>query len=597
MSTRNKNLDDQRIPLFDELTEREPGKKERQPSLFGRYLKKFNELIPKKNKNKWISEWKKNPNINPKDKKKIVPSLNPKDAYVQLYKEALKSLIEERKRKPVDLLPVDDCNFIRNSLPDIHVYKVGDFSYDHLFAKYFLKKRKYTPLYIENEIDIFLYLELYNILKRKTTKDVVGEKRESYSKARNSPYYYRRSSIDDYLLEKGGPSSSSSPFEYNNLDILNNNIDHSLFMKGKLSIYNIMSNLCQDIRDILSKNITNLNQGNILKVKTNLKVLEFVYNIFKVANFDKETLKFTDDLYSVVTDKRFGKKLRLNKGDKNDKQDENYGMLFIYKIIIISILEYDKVQKSLYLTNIEERKTLEDYWKKYEDNEKAIDSGIPLPLITKTLKDMNIEINNSKFEINEFFNILIKIYKKLILLYEYEPNESNSNELKYILNLSIDEDDIDKLAYVKDTNDELNIIGNYSLYLVINLGNEDLPIFFSYTNKDDPGRDIEDYEESLTFNIPILNCREKNEELMDIFRNLNDDHGVFIIYDKLIGLKSQIESLDFKEIKPQDIYKKYVELFTTLLNELKQSRGGRKKRIIKSKKNIIKQKRSKKIIT
>lgn len=158
---------------FDELKEKEPGKQERQPSLFGRYLQGF---IPKKNKNEWISEWKKNPNINPKDKKKIVPSLNPNDAYVQLYKEALKSLIEERKRKPVDQLSIDDCKFIRNSLPDIHVYKVGDFSYDHLFAKYFLKKRKYTPLYIENEIDIFLYLELYNILKRKTIKDVVGEK-------------------------------------------------------------------------------------------------------------------------------------------------------------------------------------------------------------------------------------------------------------------------------------------------------------------------------------------------------------------------------------------------------------------------------------
>ena len=84
---------------------------------------------------------------------------------------------------------------------------------------------------------------------------------------------------------------------------------------------------------------------------------------------------------------------------------------------------------------------------------------------------------------------------------------------------------------------------------------------------------------------------------MDIFRNLNDDHGVFIVYDKLIGLKGQIESLNFEKNKPQDIYNKYVELFTKLLNDLKQSRGGRKKRIIKSKKNIIKQKRSKKIIT
>jgi hypothetical protein len=57
---------------------------------------KLQKSLPTK-KREWISEWKKYPYINPKDKdKRILPSLDPKSDYVRLYKDALKSLIKEK---------------------------------------------------------------------------------------------------------------------------------------------------------------------------------------------------------------------------------------------------------------------------------------------------------------------------------------------------------------------------------------------------------------------------------------------------------------------------------------------------------------------
>jgi hypothetical protein len=528
---------------------------------------------PFQKKNEWISKWKINPHINPhinrylnpKKKYIIIASLDPKSEYVRLYKEALKSLIKEKKISFLYPLSFADCEFIRKSLPDIHVYKYKEdgeeYSYDHLFAKYFLKKKKYTPKYSADEIDIFLYLELYNILKRKTITGLQGfGERDPLivtdSNAKMNPFYKRFFSRTEkaYLLKESESSSSQFEFNHNTFDFLRDNIDHSLFMKGGISIYNIMEKLCKDIKEILYKDITSLNKENILKLKTNLKVLKFVYHIYKVANFDKERLKFTDDLYSVVKDEKekfSSKKLRLK------KNDPIYGMLFIYIIIINAIYK------------------LEKYWKNYEDEEK-----------------LNIEISESNFEINRFFNILIEIYNNIILLYEYEPNKS-SNKLKDMLILSMKSKYINKLEAVESVVDncvELEIIGNYSIYLAINLGNKDLPILFSYTNKNDPGRDIIDNEESLVFNIPIFNCKDKNDIILFLIQEyINGGGGVFILYDKLINLKNDIETLEEPK-NPINIYNRYLEIF-------KVSQGGRKKRIIKSKKNIIKQKKGNKIIT
>jgi hypothetical protein len=592
-------VDDVDFDLFDALVVKEnPGKTlldSRNP-----FQKKIEWISrwkknPFQKKNEWVSKWKINPRINPQKnlislrKTKIIPSLDPKSEYVRLYKEAIKSLIEEIK-DPLHPLSSTDCEVIRKSLPDIHVYKYKEdgeeFSYDHLFAKYFLKKHKYTPLYSADEIDIFLYLELYNILKRKTITGLQGfGERDPLivtdSNAKKNPFYKKLfvSRKEETYLLKEGDSSSQFEFNHNTFDFLRDNIDHSLFMNGGISIYNIMEKLCKDIREILYKDITSLNKENILILKTNLKVLKFVYHIYKVANFNKETLKFTDDLYSVVKDDKgkFGKKLTLI------KTEGNHGMLFIYRIIINSILNYDKDIKSVSLSKSLSN-NLEEYWKKYEEyeeDENTIDNGTPIPSITKTLNEMNIGISESNFEINKFFNILIEIYNKIILLYEYEPNKS-SNKLKDILILSID-DDQDKIAKVKAKVEDINkleIIGYYSLYLAIDLGNKDLTILFSY---------IIDNEESLFPKIPIFNCREKNENLMENFRILND-RGVFILYRKIIELKKLIEA--FKSEDPFSIYNMYNEMYISLI----QSQGGRKKRIIKSKKNI-KQKKGKKIIT
>lgn len=135
------------------------------------------------NEEQWVSKWKKNPTINPKNNEIISPSLDPKSAYVILYREALNSLIKERGTDK--LLSIQDCEFIRNSLPDIHMLKDEEFSYDHLFTKYFIKKyiSKYVKEYRAYGTDIFLYLELYNILKRKTKigiqRDFIRDDRQS----------------------------------------------------------------------------------------------------------------------------------------------------------------------------------------------------------------------------------------------------------------------------------------------------------------------------------------------------------------------------------------------------------------------------------
>jgi len=67
-----------------------------------------------------------------------------------------------------------------------------------------------------------------------------------------------------------------------------------------------------------------------------------------------------------------------------------------------------------------------------------------------------------------------------------------------------------------------------------------------------------------------------------INKYINEGGGVFILYDKLIKLKNVIETLEESK-KPIDIFKEYLKIFNV-------SQGGRKKRIIKSKK-YIKQKR------
>ena len=454
-------------------------------------------------------------------------------------------------------------------------------------------------------------------------------------------------------------SSSSSQFEYRDdqitLNFLQDNIDHSLFMNGNISIYKIMVNLCQDIKEFLYQKITVLDQKNYLKVITNLKVLKFVYNIYRVANFDKQ---FTDDLYSVVT-------MNIYKLDESKKKlklivNKNYGILYIYRIIINSILNYEKDKKMRYLTKLEEYeelkedeklkkleelkeyekleklkeyeelekleelkekleeykelkeyeeleeneklekfkelKKLKDYWKVYEKNEKDIKFNPPLPPITTTLKEMGIRIDDSSFQYSNFFQILINIYEKIILLYIQEQSTSTKEHiLKDFLTLSSD-NDIERLEGVKNNclDSNLEIIGEYPVYCVINFGTNDLPIYFSYTNKADTEKNIIVSSESFLLNIPIFNCNEKNEILLAYFTILNDD-GVFKLYDELKKIIQPVFKKTNNAVEALEIYNQYLSIFNKLIKPIRDKlKGGRKKRIIKSKKDIAKNKNSKK---
>ena len=449
-----------------------------------------------------------------------------------------------------------------------------------------------------------------------------------------------------------------------------------------------MVNLCQDIKEFLYQKITVLDQKNYLKVITNLKVLKFVYNIYRVANFDKQ---FTDDLYSVVT-------MNIYKLDESKKKlklivNKNYGILYIYRIIINSILNYEKDKKMRYLTKLEEYeelkedeklkkleelkeyekleklkeyeeleeyeelkedeklkkleelkeyekleklkeyeelekleelkekleeykelkeyeeleeneklekfkelKKLKDYWKVYEKNEKDIKFNPPLPPITTTLKEMGIRIDDSSFQYSNFFQILINIYEKIILLYIQEQSTSTKEHiLKDFLTLSSD-NDIERLEGVKNNclDSNLEIIGEYPVYCVINFGTNDLPIYFSYTNKADTEKNIIVSSESFLLNIPIFNCNEKNEILLAYFTILNDD-GVFKLYDELKKIIQPVFKKTNNAVEALEIYNQYLSIFNKLIKPIRDKlKGGRKKRIIKSKKDIAKNKNSKK---
>ena len=197
-------------------------------------------------------------------------SIAPKSEYVKLYKEKLKFLVKEKvKEKPI--LSIEDCEFIRNQLPSAHtkVYKeADDFYYDHLFVKYFLnnKNYKYDPAYVAYGTDMFLYSQLYKSIKRKQIQ------------------------IQPTLPDLATSShSSSSLFEKDyqtTKDLLRDSIMETFFTTGDLSLSKIMMKLCEDIKAVLYLNITPLTIENYDRVCKNMKVLQYVYHIYKLTSYN-----------------------------------------------------------------------------------------------------------------------------------------------------------------------------------------------------------------------------------------------------------------------------------------------------------------------
>lgn len=233
-----------------------------------------------------IKLWKEN-NQDPKTGEMIESSIVSTSPYVKLYKESIKILISIRLLKSSSrILTIEDCKYIRKSLPDAHVCINDGPYYDHLFTKYFLKKKdKYDKKYSAYGTDIYLYLELYNILKRKQYIKQIVLKPLPPEVISKILLKYRQP--QQLLLEKGSVSrqSFSSQFEdVSQNDILTNNIDYSKFKLSGLSIENVMIRLYNDIINILNLKFTKENYSHVINSFTILKFVEKIYKISDILN-------------------------------------------------------------------------------------------------------------------------------------------------------------------------------------------------------------------------------------------------------------------------------------------------------------------------
>lgn len=124
----------------------------------------------------YACRWKQYPRIDPYTHVDIVVSLNPTSEYVRLYKKIMDELIRKRlEKKRKEVLSVEECKKIKDSLPDDHAYggipqydsqgrhKEKKIYYDYLFIVYFIKSEtiKYDIAF-QRELRIYLDLAVYD---------------------------------------------------------------------------------------------------------------------------------------------------------------------------------------------------------------------------------------------------------------------------------------------------------------------------------------------------------------------------------------------------------------------------------------------------
>jgi hypothetical protein len=303
-----------------------------------------------------IKFWKEK-NQDPKTEERIEPSIVSTSPYVKLYKESIKILISIRLLKSSSrILTIEDCKYIRKSLPDAHVCKNNGLYYDHLFTKYFLKKIKtYDEKYRAYGTDIYLYLELYSILIRK--QDIIipdmSTKRMALKPLppdiidailQRQPQLFRQS----VSLQFKEDVSSQFKEDVSQNDILTNNIDRSLFMKSDLSIDKVMKRLYNDIINILNHNFTKENYSHVIN---NFTILKFVEKIYKISdNLNTKLAEYIKKYINEGTDVNYFFRTHLV-----NKESSDYFLILedIYNKIIL-LYDYsfpDFIHDGIYETN------------------------------------------------------------------------------------------------------------------------------------------------------------------------------------------------------------------------------------------------------
>ena len=250
------------------------------------------------------NQWKTNPTIDPFTGTAINVSINPNSEYVALYSkiidELIKHILKNKKGAGKNILSIQNCKDIKNSMPIIHaIYIITDANnnivdrifYDHLFIANFILLKKpsssinvysYNPDYLK-ELEPYIYINIYNAIAK------------SLGNAINT---HAHETIEELLLFHVVPSNTN------------------------FSIAILIHHLCHFIKNVLYMHESKITAEKINDIIYNKEVLKYYIPILKLTSTNED---FKDEIsryqrYTMTTYNAFN----------NMRKDQNNNLYYIY---------------------------------------------------------------------------------------------------------------------------------------------------------------------------------------------------------------------------------------------------------------------------
>ena len=250
------------------------------------------------------NQWKTNPTIDPFTGTAINVSINPNSEYVALYSkiidELIKHILKNKKGAGKNILSIQNCKDIKNSMPIIHaIYIITDANnnivdrifYDHLFIANFILLKKpsssinvysYNPDYLK-ELEPYIYSNIYNAIAK------------SLGNAINT---HAHETIEELLLFYVVPSNTN------------------------FSIAILIHHLCHFIKNVLYMHESKITAEKINDIIYNKEVLKYYIPILKLTSTNED---FKDEIsryqrYTMTTYNAFN----------NMRKDQNNNLYYIY---------------------------------------------------------------------------------------------------------------------------------------------------------------------------------------------------------------------------------------------------------------------------
>ena len=252
-------------------------------------------------------KWKANPTVNPYTGATIDVSINTNSEYVALYSkiidELTKHMLKNKKGGAKNILSIQNCKDIKNSMPNIHaIYNITDANnnvidsifYDHLFIANFILLKKpsssinvysYNPDYLK-ELEPYIYSNIYNAIAK------------SLGNAINT---HAHETIEELLLFYVVPSNTN------------------------FSIAILIHHLCHFIKNVLYMHESKITAEKINNIIYNKEVLIYYIPILKLTSTNQD---FKDEIsrYQRYTMSNFN-------SYNNMRKEQNNNLYYIYSQI------------------------------------------------------------------------------------------------------------------------------------------------------------------------------------------------------------------------------------------------------------------------